>query len=102
MSETRFEIDSGGARYVLEPQPIRTSLSDSPAALWGFQVHVLRDGELVGIKTCFVGRVRVHSKNTAAIDGPVADLLPILHEVAVDKIRARLDEGEAGDEILFA
>ena len=102
MTEPRFEIDTGDARYVLEPQPIRTSLSDSPAALWGFQVHVLRDGELVGIKTCFVGRVRVHSKNPAAIDGPVADLLPILHEVAVDKIRARLDEGEAGDEILFA
>ena len=102
MSEPRFEIDAGGTHYVLEPQPIRTSLSDSPAALWGFQVHVLRGGDLVGIKTCFVGRVRVHSKNPAAVDGPVADLLPILHEVAVEKIRARLDEGEPGDEILFA
>ncbi len=102
MSEPRFEIETRGARYMLEPQPIRTSLSDSPAALWGFQVHVLRDGELVGIKTCFVGRVRVHSKNPAAVDGPVADLLPILHDVAVEKIRARLDEGELGDEILFA
>ena len=97
-----MEIETAAGRFTLAPQPIRTSLSDSPAALWGFQVHVLRDGELVGIKTCFVGRVRVHSKNPDAVDGPVAALLPILHEVAIEKIRERLDEGEFGDEILFA
>lgn len=102
MSEPGVEIETAAGRFTLEPQPIRTSLSDSPAALWGFQVHVLRDGELVGIKTCFVGRVRVHAKNPDAVDGPVAALLPILHEVAIEKIRGRLDEGEFGDEILFA
>jgi len=100
--EVRFQIEAAGRVYVLEPQPLRTSLSDSPAALWGFQVHVLRDGELVGIKTCFVGRVRVHGRDPAAPDGPVAALVPILHDVAVEKIRERLEQGEDGDEILFA
>jgi len=97
-----FDVEAGGKVYVLAPQPLRTSLSDSPAALWGFQVHVLRDDELVGIKTCFVGRVRVHSRDPAAPDGPITVLTPILHDVAVAKIRERLELGEDGDEILFA
>ncbi len=100
--EPRFDVDVDGVQYTLAPQPLRTSLSDSPAALWGFQVHVLRDGELIGIKTCFVGRVRVHTKDPNAPDGPVATLMPILHDIAVAKIRERLQEGEPGDEILFA
>lgn len=98
----RYEVGVEGATYVLAPQPLRTSLSDSPAALWGFQVHVLRDGKLIGIKTCFVGRVRIHTKDPDAVDGPVARLVPLLHEVAVEKIRERLEQGEDGDEILFA
>ncbi len=101
MSET-YEVQAAGRHYVLAPQPIRTSLSDSPAALWGFEVHVLRDGELTGIKTCFVGRVRIHTKDPAAVDGPVANLLPLLHAAAVEAIRPRLEQGEDGDEILFA
>jgi hypothetical protein len=98
----RYEVEVAGGSYVLEPQPLRTSLSDSPAALWGFQVHVLRDGEMRGIKTCFVGRVRIHTMNPEAVDGPVAALVPLLHEVAIEKIRERLEQGEDGDEILFA
>lgn len=97
-----FAVVAGGVDYLLVPQPVRTSLSDSPAALWGFQVHVMRDGALVGIKTCFVGRVRVHTRDPHAVDGPVDALIPILHEVAVEKIRERLEQGDAGDEILFA
>ena len=100
--EPTFDVEVEGTTYTLVPQPLRTSLSDSPAALWGFQVHVLRDGELVGIKTCFVGRVRVHTKDPTAADGPVASLMPILHDVAVGKIRERIEQGETGDEILFA
>jgi hypothetical protein len=100
--EPTFDVEVEGTTYTLVPQPLRTSLSDSPAALWGFQVHVLRDGELVGIKTCFVGRVRVHTKDPAAADGPVAALMPILHDVAVGKIRERIEQGATGDEILFA
>ena len=97
-----FDVDVSGETYTLVPQPLRTSLSDSPAALWGFQVHVMHNGVLVGMKTCFVGRVRVHTKNPDAPDGPVATLMPILHEVAVAKIRERLELGEIADEILFA
>ena len=100
--EPTFDVEVEGTTYTLVPQPLRTSLSDSPAALWGFQVHVLRDGQLVGIKTCFVGRVRVHTKDPAAADGPVAALMPILHDIAVGKIRERIEQGATGDEILFA
>lgn len=69
--------------------------------LWGFQVHVLRDGELVGIKTCFIGRVSVQFREAEALDGPADALAPVLHQLAYDKIEPRLREGEAGDEILF-
>lgn len=100
--DPHFEVIVGDVAYTLVPQPLRTSLSDSPAALWGFQVHVMQDDVLVGIKTCFVGRVRVHTRDPAAPDGPVSVLMPILHDVAVEKIRERLEAGEAGDEILFA
>ncbi len=100
--EPRFVVNVDGVDYTLAPQPLRTSLSDSPAALWGFQVHVLQGGHLTGIKTCFVGRVRVHTRDPAAADGPVALLMPILHDVAVAKITERLAAGETGDEILFA
>lgn len=100
--ETRYDLAVDGTAYVLVPQPIRMSLSDSPAALWGFEVHVLRDEAVVGIKTCFVGRVRVHTKAPHAVDGPITALMPVLHEIAVGKIRERLELGELGDEILFA
>jgi hypothetical protein len=70
--------------------------------LWGFQVYVLRDGKLVGIKTCFVGRVGVQVRAPQALEGPIDDLLPVLHELAFAKIRDRLEAGEAGDEIIFA
>ncbi len=100
--DPHFPVEIDGVTYVLAPQPIRTSLSDSPAALWGFQVHVLKDNDLLGIKTCFVGRVRVHSLAPDAVDGPIDALLPVLHSVATGKIRERLVEGEVGDEILFA
>jgi hypothetical protein len=70
--------------------------------LWGFQVHVLRDGELLGVKTCFVGRVGVHARAPEALEGPIDALLPVLHELALEKVRDRLAAGETGDEILFA
>jgi hypothetical protein len=87
--------------YELEPQPLRTSLTDGPPMLWGFQVHVLRDDALVGVKTCFIGRVSVQFRDAAALDGPTDALAPVLHAIAYEKIAARLREGEAGDEILF-
>jgi hypothetical protein len=70
--------------------------------LWGFQVRVLQGGEELAIKTCFVGRVSVQFRDAAALDGPIESLLPVLHELAFEKIEERLRAGELGDEILFA
>ena len=100
MTLHRLEVD--GHAYELDPQGIRTSLTDGPTMLWGFQVKVLEDGRELGIKTCFVGRVSVQFRNAAALEGTIEDLLPVLHELAFAKIEERLREGEPGDEILFA
>jgi hypothetical protein len=99
---THHLVEVDGVPYELDPQGIRTSLTDGPAMLWGFQVRVLREGEELGIKTCFVGRVSVQFRNPDAPDGPIGTLLPVLHELAFEKIEERLREGETGDEILFA
>ena len=42
MTQRRVEVE--GRPYVLDPQGIRTSLTDGPSMLWGFQVRVLDDG----------------------------------------------------------
>lgn len=99
---TQHQLEVEGCSFTLEPQPIRTSLTDGPAMLWGFQVRVLSDDRELGIKTCFVGRVSVQFRDAAAPDGPIEALLPVLHQLAYEKIEGRLKEGETGDEILFA
>lgn len=99
---TQHQLEVEGLTYTLEPQPVRTSLTDGPAMLWGFQVRVLRGDEELSIKTCFVGRVSVQFRDASAPDGPIEALLPVLHQLAYEKIEARLREGELGDEILFA
>lgn len=98
----RVPVEVDGVTYELEPQGVRASLSDSPSALWGFQVHVLRDGALVSIKTCFIGRVRVHTRAPEALDGPMDQLAPVLYDIAVQRVTERLEAGEIDDEIVFA
>ena len=101
MTQRRVEVE--GRSYTLVPQEIRTSLTDGPSMLWGFQVHVLDEEEqLVGVKTCFVGRVSVQFRDKEAPDAPLDRLAPVLHELAFEKVEARLLEGEPDDEILFA
>lgn len=95
-------VEVDGVAYDLVPEPVRASLSDAPHTLWGFQVRVLRDGREIGIKTCFVGRVGVQARRPDALEGTVQDLVPVLHELAFEKVRDRLARGETGDEILFA
>ncbi len=63
---------------------------------------MIRADEVVGIKTCFVGRVTLHLRAPDAVDGPIDGLAPVIHEVVAEKVRERLEAGEAGDEILFA
>lgn len=100
MSNVRVEAE--GQEYELRFEPVRTSLSDSAPMLWGFQVFVLKDGEEVGMKTCFVGRASLQFRHKEALEGTSEDLMPALHELATEKIVARLAEGHPEDEILFA
>lgn len=100
--EVRYPVVADGVTYELEPQGVRASLSDSPSALWGFQVNVYRDEALIAIKTCFIGRVRVHTKAPEVLDGPMEHLGPVLYQIAIEKITERLEAGELEDEIVFA
>lgn len=101
MTHRRVEVESRA--FTLVPKEVRTSLTDGPTMLWGFQVHVLdADDQLVGVKTCFVGRVSVQFRDPEAPDAPIDRLAPVLHELAFEKVEARLREGEPGDEIIFA
>ena len=98
----RESVEVDGVSYELEAQGIRTSLTDGPAMLWGFQVHVLRDGELAGIKTCFVGRVSVQSRAPEVLDAPLEVMLPVLHELAFARVREQIAESGPEDELVFA
>lgn len=91
-----------GVDYELEAEPARASLSDGPAMMWGFPVNVRRDGELVSRKTCFVGRLSVQARDPEAPDAPYDVLEPILHDLAFEKILARIEAKEFDSEILFA
>ncbi len=95
-------VNVDGVDWVMAPQPVRMSLSDTPPAMWGFQVNVLRDGALAGVKTCFVGRVRVHTVAPEVLDAPMGLLAPVLYDIALEKVADRLREGAPEDEILFA
>jgi len=95
-------VSVDGVEWVMAPQPVRMSLSDAPPAMWGFQVNVVRDGQVVGVKTCFVGRVRVHTVAPDALDAPMGVLAPVLYDIALEKVADRIREGEPEDEILFA
>lgn len=99
---TQHQLEVEGRPFTLEPQPIRTSLTDGPAMLWGFEVRVLSGEAPVCVKTCFVGRVSVQFRDAQAPDAPLEVLLPVLHELAFEKVEKRLREGELDDEIIFA
>jgi hypothetical protein len=81
---------------------VRTSLSDGPPMLWGFQVKVMDGPTLVCIKTCFVGRVSVQVRNPTALDAPGEILIPVLYELALEKVAAAIRDGDLADELVFA
>lgn len=91
-----------GVTYTLHPEPVRQALSDDAPMLWGFPVRVQAEGEVVCVKTCFVGRVSVHARDPEAPDGSSERLFPLLHELALERVIARLDAAELDDEIVFA
>jgi len=84
------------------PEGVRTSLSDGPAMLWGFQVKVMDGDALVCVKTCFVGRVSVQVRNPDALDAPAEILIPVLHELAFEKVAEAIRAGDLEDELVFA
>jgi len=92
----------GDVTYTLHAEPVRQSLSDDVPMLWGFPVQVEADGKVICTKTCFVGRVSVHTRDPEAADGPSDKLFPLLHELALERVVARLDARELDDEIVFA
>ena len=98
----RMSVEHDGTTYELVPEGVRTSLADGPAMLWGFQVKVMDGARLVCIKTCFVGRVSVQVRNAAALDAPAEILIPVLHELALEKVAAAIREGDLEDELVFA
>ncbi|MGD9694110.1 MAG: hypothetical protein AB7V42_00430 [Thermoleophilia bacterium] len=100
MTQRRLEIE--GHVYELDPQPIRTSLTDGPTMLWGFEVNITRDGDPLAVKTCFVGRASVQFRKAEVLSGATEDLVEVLHELAFEKIEAGLRAGEDDDAILFA
>jgi hypothetical protein len=84
------------------PEGVRASLSDGPAMLWGFQVRVTDGDTLVCIKTCFVGRVSVQVRRPDALDAPAEILIPVLHELALEKVAEAIRAGDLDDELVFA
>lgn len=95
-------VEVDGVTYELHPGPVRQSLGEDAPMLWGFHFQVHRDGEMLGIKTCFVGRVSVQTSQPDALKGGMQDLAPVLYELAQAKVVEQLEKGETGDEILFS
>ena len=99
--ESPRPVDVNGETYELHPGPVRQSLGEDAPMLWGFHFQVHKDGEMLGIKTCFVGRVSVQTREPDALKGGMSDLAPVLYDVAQEKVVEQLEKGETGDEILF-
>lgn len=95
-------VDHEGISYRLVAEGVRTSLSDGPPMLWGFEVRVFAGEELTGVKTCFVSRITVQGRNAAALDAPGEILYPVLYELAFEKVAAAVRSGDLGDELVFA
>lgn len=100
MSTRTVTVD--GTEYELVAEPPRTSLTDDAHTLWGFNVQVLRAGEPVAIKTCFVGRVSVQARHPEALQGTAEDIAAVVHGMAFDKIEQGLGTGDVEDALVFA
>ena len=96
------EVTVDGRTFELVAEPPRTSLTDDAHTLWGFNVEVREDGEVVAIKTCFVGRVSVQARHPEALQGTAEDIAAVVHQLAFDKIAEGLATGEVDDALVFA
>ena len=99
--EAPRRVEINDETYELHPGPVRQSLGDEAPMLWGFHFNVYKDGEMLGIKTCFVGRVSVQTSQPEALKGGVQDLAAALYDLAQAKVVEQLEKREFGDDILF-
>lgn len=95
-------ITAEGRHFELRAEPPRTSLTDDAHTLWGFNVEIVEDGQVVAIKTCFVGRVSVQARHPEALSGTAEDIAQVVHSLALDKVAEGLAKGEVEDSIIFA
>jgi len=96
-------VTAGERTFELVAEPPRTSLTDEAHTLWGFNVQVHEGGEVVAVKTCFVGRVSVQARHPEALGGTAEDIAAVVHAMAFDKIEESLaGGGEVDDALVFA
>ncbi len=95
-------VTAGGREFELVAEPPRTSLTDDAHTLWGFNVTVREGGEVVAIKTCFVGRVTVQARHPEALQGTAEDIAGVVHRLAFDRSAEGLAAGEVDDALVFA
>jgi hypothetical protein len=94
---------AGERTLELVAEPPRTSLTDEAHTLWGFNVQVREGGQVVAVKTCFVGRVSVQARHPEALGGTAEDIAAVVHAMAFDKIEDGLAAGgEVDDALVFA
>jgi len=96
------EVTAAGRTFELVAEPPRTSLTDDAHTLWGFKVEVREGGQVVAIKTCFVGRVTVQARHPEALQGTAEDIAAVVHQMAFDKIAEGLASGDVDDALVFA
>ncbi len=92
----------GERTFELVAEPPRTSLTDDAHTLWGFNVDVREGGQVIAIKTCFVGRVSLQARMPEALQGTAEDIATAVHALAFDKIAEGLADGEIDDALVFA
>lgn len=92
----------GDRTLELVAEPPRTSLTDEAHTLWGFNVQVREDDQVLAVKTCFVGRVSVQARHPEALAGTAEDIAAVVHAMAFDKIEEGLAGGEVDDALVFA
>ena len=95
-------VTASGREFELVAEPPRTSLTDEAHTLWGFNVEVREAGQVVAVKTCFVGRVTVQARHPEALAGTAEDIAAVVHQMAFDKIEEGLAKGEVEDALVFA
>ena len=95
-------VTASGREFELVAEAPRTSLTDEAHTLWGFNVEVREGGQVVAVKTCFVGRVTVQARHPEALAGTAEDIAAVVHQLAFDKIEEGLAKGEVDDALVFA